>query len=360
MPDATPKKAGSGYLLNCASLVVIVAGLKLAGQVLVPLLIAVFMAIVCLPLVQRLQRQRVPRALAILLVLSGLISLLTGFGFVVGGSADELTQVLPGYRDRFQGVTATFSNWLHTHGIEVSPDALVTRFDKPILALISEGAKAVAAVVSNTLLVVLTTLFILFEAEGFPAKFRAAFHRPDSDLERFHRFARDMQTYLGVKTATSMATGLIIGLFVWALDIDFPLLLGLMAFLLNFIPTLGSIIAAIPAVMLAIISPGGGTVFLVIGGYAGVNVSIGNLLEPQLMGKELGLSPMVVFLSLVFWGWVWGPVGMLLSVPLTMVGKIFLAHTEGFSWVAVLLGDSVEERPKSLPPAAPPASPPGS
>ena len=359
MPDVTPKRAGSGYLLNCASLVVIVAGLKLAGQVLVPMLIAVFMAIVCLPLVQRLQRRRVPRPLAILLVLGGLISLLTGLGFVVGGSADELTQVLPGYRDRFQGVTATLSDWLHYRGIEVSPDALVARFDKPILALISEGAKGVAAVVSNTLLVVLTTLFILFEAEGFPAKFRAAFHRPDSDLERFHRFARDMQTYLGVKTATSMVTGVIIGLFVWALDIDFPLLLGLMAFLLNFIPTLGSIIADIPAVMLAIISPGGGTVFLVIGGYAGVNVSIGNLLEPQLMGKELGLSPMVVFLSLVFWGWVWGPVGMLLSVPLTMVGKIFLDHTEGFSWVAVLLGDGVEEPEKSLPPAAPPSGPPG-
>ncbi len=183
---------------------------------------------------------------------------------------------------------------------------------------------------------------MLFEADKFGSKFHTAFDSPMFDHDRFGRFSREMQTYLVVKTATSLGTGLLVGVSMWALGVDFPVLLALMAFLLNYIPTLGSIIAAIPAVMLALIEPGGSIALVVAGVYAGVNISIGSLLEPQLLGKELGLSPLVVFLSLIFWGWVWGPVGMLLSVPLTMSGKIFLAQTEEFAWVSILLGNSNE------------------
>ena len=207
-----------------------------------------------------------------------------------------------------------------------------------------DTARGLASAVSNILLVVLVTLFILFEADEFPNKFRQAFGEQPEGIRRFRDFSADIQTYLEVKTLLSAFTGLLIGLGLWFLGVDFALLLGVMAFLLNFIPTIGSIIAALPAVLIALIDTSLGTTAMVALLYGGVNLSVGQLLEPQMMGRSLGLSPLVVFLSLLLWGWLWGPVGMLLSVPLTMVVKIFLEHTEQYRWVAVLLGTGVGRR----------------
>ncbi len=138
----------------------------------------------------------------------------------------------------------------------------------------------------------------------------------------------------------SVATGLLIGVWVGVLGVDFAIFWGLVAFVLNFIQNLGSVIAAVPTTLLAMVQIGVGRGLLVALGYLVVNMVIGNFIEPHLMGRRVGLSTLVVVLSLVFWGWVWGPIGMLLSVPLTMVLKILLENTEEFRWVAVLLGDS--------------------
>ena len=154
------------------------------------------------------------------------------------------------------------------------------------------------------------------------------------------RMASQVQNYLVAKTAISAATGVVIGMWVGLMGLDFPLSWGLLAFMFNFIPTLGSIFAAVPAVLLALIQPdlGPESAAIIAAGYLAVNVMFGSLLEPTLMGHRLGLSTLVVFISLVFWGWVWGPVGMLFSVPLTMVVKITLENTHEFRWVAVMLG----------------------
>ena len=140
-----------------------------------------------------------------------------------------------------------------------------------------------------------------------------------------------------IKTAVSAVTGTVVGLWVAALGLDFALLWGLVAFLLNFIPNLGSIIAAIPAVLLAMVQFGPGRAAVIAAGYLVVNIVFGSVVEPMLMGRRLGLSTLVVFASLVFWGFVWGPVGMLFSVPLTMVVKIALENSKDFRWVAVML-----------------------
>ena len=121
------------------------------------------------------------------------------------------------------------------------------------------------------------------------------------------------------------------------MKVDYPLLWGLLAFLLNYIPNLGSIIAAVPTVLLTLVQLGWSAALIVFAGYSVVNVVIGSFIEPRFMGKGLGLSTLVVFLSLVFWGWVLGPVGMLLSVPLTMTLKIALESSEENRWLAKLL-----------------------
>ena len=156
---------------------------------------------------------------------------------------------------------------------------------------------------------------------------------------RFGKIITEMRRYLVIKTLISLITGTFITLWLWILGVDFALLWGFCAFVLNYIPNLGSIIAAVPTTLLAVLQLGFGYALLVALGYLVVNVALGNFVEPLWMGRRLGLSALVVLLSLVFWGWVWGPVGMLLSVPLTMVVKIMLENSEDLKWVAVLLGD---------------------
>ncbi len=130
---------------------------------------------------------------------------------------------------------------------------------------------------------------------------------------------------------------MVVAIWVWALGIDFPVIWGLLAFLLNFIPNLRSIIAAVPPVFLGYIQFGIGRAVLVAAGFGVVNLIFGNVVEPKFMGRKLGLFPLVAFLSLVFWGWVWGPVGMLLSVPMTMVVKIALESNPSTRWISILL-----------------------
>jgi len=206
--------------------------------------------------------------------------------------------------------------------------------------------RGVAGVLSNLLLVFFTIVFILAEAAGLPAKMKAAFGWGEGP-ERLNKILQEVQRFLAIKSVVSLVTGILVGVSLWLVGVDFPMLWGGLAFLLNYIPTLGSVLAAIPPVLLAMLQLGPGYALVVTLIFLVINVPMGNLVEPYFMGRRLGISTLVVFLSLVFWGWVWGPVGMLLSVPLTMILKILLENTEDLRWIAVFLGAS----PRSEPPA---------
>jgi predicted PurR-regulated permease PerM len=196
----------------------------------------------------------------------------------------------------------------------------------------------VGTVLSDSLLITLTVIFILAEANSFPTKLKQVLRNPERDLPLFTRFTTNMNRYIAIKTSVSIATGVVVTAILWILNVDFPLLWGLLAMLLNFIPTIGSIIAAIPPVMLAIVQAGPATAGAVAASFFLINMVMGNMVEPRFMGRGLGLSTLVVFLSLVLWGWLLGPIGMLLSVPLTMTAKIALEANPETSWIAYLLG----------------------
>ena len=207
---------------------------------------------------------------------------------------------------------------------------------------------------------------MLFEAAGLPRKVRAALGDPEADLSRFRATISDIQEYLSLKTWISVGTGFLAWLTCWGVGVDYAVLWGVVAFFLNYIPTLGSIIAALPPVLLALIQYGWTEALIVVAGYTAINTVVGSVLEPKIMGERLGLSGLVVFLSLVFWGYVWGPLGMFLSVPLTMVVKILLEDSDDLRWIAVLLGDGAEAKERdpaaaeadSTPTATPPESEP--
>ena len=216
------------------------------------------------------------------------------------------------------------------------------------MRLVAKMLSGLGGVLTNSFLILLTVIFILLEASSFPRKVRAAFGDPKNSLSQFSKITEAVNNYLAIKTLVSLGTGVVVTIWVGLLGIDFPVVWGLLAFLLNFIPNLGSIISAVPPVLLGYIQFGIGRALIVAAGYAVVNVVFGNWVEPKLMGRKLGLSTLVVFLSLVFWGWVWGPAGMLLSVPMTMVVKIALESHPSTKWISILL-DSESSIPRTLP-----------
>lgn len=202
----------------------------------------------------------------------------------------------------------------------------------------------VGNVMANLFLIILTIVFMLFEAQSLPKKLHLALDDPDMRLKQIDRFLQSVNQYMVIKTLVSLATGIIVGVGLTFIGVDYAMLWAVIAFLFNYIPNIGSIIAAIPAVLLAFIQLGpaaaGGTALL----YVGANMVMGNIIEPKFMGRGLGLSTLVVFLSLIFWGWLLGSVGMLLSVPLTMVVKIALESSKSGNWLAILLSDDIEDK----------------
>ena len=355
MQQPSVRAKGSRFLLTAAGAVIVIAGFKAASSLILPLMVAVFLAMISLPLLNWLQRMRVPTALAVPTTIMAALLVLGAIAVIIGGSIKDFTAQAPVYQERLTTISNDAQEWIAGLGVTL-PEELgrsLTELVDPAKAftMIAGTLKGVAGALSNLLLVLLTIVFILSEAAGFPAKLQRAFGTLESSA-RLEKIKGEVQRYLGFKTIISLATGLIVFIALTIIGVDFPLLWGMLAFLLNYVPTLGSIIAAVPPVLLAIVQLGPGHALATALVFVAVNVGLGNFLEPQLMGRQLGLSTLVVFLSLVFWGWVWGPVGMLLSVPLTMILKIMLENTEDLRWVAVLL-DAPARNPRRLKRATP-------
>lgn len=338
--ERTEEHPGARLLFILACLVVVVYGLKFAAPILLPAALALFLAVLGLPLMMGLRNRGVPEALAIFLTFVAIVGIFALLGLLASQSFSDFQVRANRYvvsLDQLQrSWIATLEQWT---GIPVG-QYITTDLVNPaaVVDFIGNALGRVTQIVTTGFLVLLIMAFMLGEATVFPDKFRYVLGGDAGADDRMARIVSEVQTYLGIKTMISVATGLILGIWAYAMELDFPVLLGLVAFVLNYVPTVGSIIAAVPAVLLSLILHGTLANFLLVaGGYVVVNTLFGNILEPSLMGRRLGLSTLVVILSLLFWGWAWGPLGALLSVPLTMVVKIFLENTQDLRWIAVLL-----------------------
>ena len=335
-----------------AAAVVVIAGLKLAQAILLPMIIALFVAILCAPLFTWLTRHRVPRLVAVLIIMVLVFLVVSGFGAVVGNSVDQFTEQLPTYQARWNHLANSMDGWLKANGIEtgtIQPFKMINAGSA--LSMLGGTLKGTVSAVSNGFMILLIVIFMLLEWSDFPKKVMLAFPDGERRRERAEVMGRQILHYLSLKTVLSLATGLAIGIWLAVVGLDFVVLWAVIAFALNFIPNIGSVIAAIPAVLLAVVQLGWGKALMVALGDLAVNTVIGNFIEPALMGHQLGLSPLVVFLSLIVWGWLWGPVGMLLSVPLTMMIKISLENDDSLRWIAVLLGPGESPPPPPKPSA---------
>ncbi|MDC0948304.1 AI-2E family transporter [Gammaproteobacteria bacterium] len=332
-------------LVGFAAFVIIIAGVKQAVDIVVPLLMAIFVAIISQPGVVALRRRGVPIGLALMLVITLVLGIAFAFGILIGTSADSFVAQIPTYEQQINRKFGGLLTWFgETFDLPVDYNLIQEIFSPgTAVALVGNFVNGLSGLLTNAFLIMVTAAFLLLEADQVPSKLRRILQRPESTLDGLRDIGLSVNSYLVTKTAISAVTGVFIGCWLWFFDIDFPVLWGLVAFALNFIPNIGSILAAIPAVLLALVQHGlsGG---LVTGlGYLLVNTVIGNIVEPRVMGARLGLSTLVVFCSLIFWGWVLGPVGMFLSIPLTMTVKIALQNSEGGNWLAVLLGSGTPE-----------------
>lgn len=340
MSDQVAWARGSRFLLTAAAFVVFVAGMREAAAFIVPFLLAIFIAIICAPAVFWLTRRKVPTFLAVLLVMLGIVAVGMLLGALVGTSVDTFIANQPLYQQRLKEEAATLLALLTHFGIDIPKQQFLDLVDPgAAMRMATSMLTSFGGILTNMFLILLTVVFMLFEAAGFPAKLRAAFANSELPQDYMNKVAAGIKRYLAMKTLVSLGTGITVYAWVALLGVDFPILWGLLAFLLNYVPNIGSIIAAVPAVLLAFIQFGGIRALIVAGGYILINVIFGNIIETKVMGRGLGLSTLVVFISLVFWGWILGPVGMLLSVPLTMTVKIALESGEDTRWIAVLLGD---------------------
>lgn len=330
----------SRAILVTAALVIIIAGMKQAAPLLVPFLLAIFIAVISFPLMSRLQQSGLAKGLSLTLVM--LLVVLAGFGLTVliGSSLTDFSQSLPEYQSMISAEWGDALRWLNEHGISVGEQLREIADPAAAMGLISSILKGFGNVLANSFLIILTVIFILMETACLTQKtlLLNEGNGQTGDAAFSQVFVEKLRNYMGLKTVISMVTGLFIALAMWLIGLDYPVLWGVLAFMLNFVPNIGSIIAAVPAVMLAVVQLGVPSAMAVATVYVAVNVIIGSIVEPRFMGKGLGLSTLVVFVSLVFWGWVLGPVGMLLSVPLTITVKLALDSKPETQWLGHLLG----------------------
>jgi len=338
MSDSGNKK--SNAVISVAAVVVVIYGMQMAKVLLVPFLLATFLALITVRPMQWLLQKRVPGILGAFVIVSAIMFLFAVIGTILGGSIAEFTAALPVYQARLDVIVEGFISFIveHLNGDE-SIESLVDMIDPGwAMGLAASILNSLKDVLTNTFLIIFTMIFMLLEVSSAKTKVEAAFGRSAESLRRPKAFLHNLGRYLGFKTLVSIATGMCAGLLTWSLGLDFPLLWAMLAFLLNYVPTIGSIIAAVPAVLLALVQLGPGAAGATALGYVAINITFGNIIEPRLLGYGVGISPLIVFLGLLFWGWVFGPVGMLLSVPLTMTLKLLLENDSSTRWIAILIG----------------------
>ena len=325
-------------LFNIAAFVIVVAGMRAASDILIPFLLALFISVIANPLVIKLRSRGIPIIGAIVLVILGIITIGIGITSLLGTSLNDFSDNLPQYKEMVNNSAANFFKFFEDRGLHISGSAIIERFDPgAAMSLTSSILSGLGGALSSGLLILLMVVFMLLEATIYKYKVRHIFGSKSDGASQVDSFSDTVNRYMLIKTGTSLATGIIATVWLMILGVDYPLLWGFLTFLFNYVPTVGSIIAAVPPALLALIQLGLVSSLLSVAGYFVINITIGSILEPRILGHGLGLSSLVVFVSLLFWGWVFGPVGMVLSVPLTMTIKIALSNSESGKWISTLM-----------------------
>jgi AI-2 transport protein TqsA len=343
MTEDSTSHRGTRFLVIAASLTIIVWGVNQAQPVLVLLLVSVFLAMLGTPPVIWLERKRVPTIVAVMIVVAAMIVILLLVGVFVGASVASFSDSMPLYQKRIHEQLLSLKTQLASKGVTITDQVLLDYLHPGALMSLTAGLlTGMGSALSNIVLILLTVVFMLLEASSFPHKLRAILGDPEQAFPQFTRFVDDIKRYMVIKTLISLCAGILVGTWLQILGVQYSILWGFLAFLLHYVPNIGMVFAAVPAVLFALIQLGVGGAALTAVGYLTISFILGSVVEPKVMGRRLGLSTLVVFLSLILWGSILGLIGMVLCVPITMTLKFAFENSDSTRWIAVLLGP---ERP---------------
>ncbi|MBN2191999.1 MAG: AI-2E family transporter [Polyangiaceae bacterium] len=322
---------------------------KLAAPIVVPLLLSAFVAAGMKPIIAALRRRGLPSWLAVLLAIVGAAMGVSSVAMLVVYATGEIRDAWPTYGPRLAAIKTQLNDWLQGVGFRHASVALqsldLRRVGENALA---SSVAGITRVLTAAVLIIFVTIFMLLELGNLDLKLdHVRTSRGGAPLARSPLPFDEIQQYILLKTVACSISGVAVGLWTAVFGLSAPVLWGLLMFLLRLVPQLGAVVAGVPAVLLAAIELGVGPALAIGVGILVINMIVANAIEPRIMGPALGLSPLVVLMSVAVWGWVLGPVGALLSVPLTVAVKIYCASTEDLEWVAVLLGPAREtHRPR--------------
>ncbi len=330
------------FFIVSASVVVVLAGVKMASVIIVPFLLALFMATILSPFFLWLKKIGLGEVFALIIIVLFLLLIISLMVTLIGSSVQDFSQNVPLYEIKLRNDLSQIIDTLDKWGLHIPKEDFVNLFQTGnLMRYIANTLKSLGSLLTNSFMIILTITFMLMEISQFTAKIEQT---NSNSLVQLIEISDKIKHYILLKAATSAATGIIIAIILEIFGIHYAILWGLIAFALNFIPNIGSIIAAVPAIIMAIVQYNFTVAFFVMLSYLVVNIIIGSIIEPRILGRGLGLSTLVVFLSLIFWGWLLGPIGMLLSVPLTIMIKIALDTQPNTKWIATLLSSGGDVR----------------
>jgi len=366
------RQMGNGVrmLLTMACIVVVVTGLKSASELFIPIFLGLFLAILSMPVLNWLTARGFPRPIAILLTIGVDFLVIGGLVFVASGAIPEFQDKRVVYAENMRKLFLDFSEnadqqierfsgfWTHSEeGEEILPPEdledqqiptfreLFNRYWDSTRIVDALGSFDIVSrftsIASKSFFAFVIMVFLLAESGRYLDKVQGVLRIGGPDLRRFQNSSQDFQRYLGIKTIASAATGVLAGAACSILGVDFAILWGLVAFLFNYVPVIGSIVAGFPPALLMLMERGFWPAMIVVACYFAINIAIGNFIEPMMMGRRFGISTLVVILSVMVWGFIWGPVGMFLAVPLTMMIKVMLENSPDLRWIAVMMGKNV-------------------
>lgn len=321
-------------------LLILLLVLKFSSALIVPFLVATALAIILAPTLNFFERKKIPKIISlIVIVLLGLMPLVILGGYI-GSEAKDFANNFSEITEKFNVSLDQFARFMDGFGIHVKH----REFDQilehnNIGEIIRNLAAQAGSQFSNIFLIFFMVAFMLMESKFFYNKMLKLAHESGKDVVELMRIIEKIKSYFSIKVKTSLFTAVWVLLVLWFYDVSYFYLWAALAFALNFIPVIGSILAAVPPIIMAFLDHSFMTSVWVAMWYLIINTVVGNILEPKIMGKGLGLSALIIFLSMTFWGWIFGPAGMILSVPLTMSFQFFFSQYKETEWIAFMLSD---------------------
>lgn len=343
MANQGSRTVGVNVIGGFAAFFVAAYGLRAMSDVFMPLVVALFLAMIGIAPLNWLIRRKVPRGMAVVVVFLFVMFGFLGVGFFLANAVSSFVEVVPSYKGKLDGLSDSLVHTLAHIGLKKPPKEFLDGIEpSSVVDMFTVAMGSLVSVLSQSLVVAFYLVFLLLEASRFRQKLVSAMG-PKADTSTIDQIVIDAQNYVGIKTGINFIWGLLVWIVAMLFGLSFSGLWGLVTFLFCFVPVLGPIASLLPPALFAFVDLGTVHALFLILSLITVHVVVGNVLEPLFIGKHLDLSPLVAFFAISFWGWIWGLVGMLLSVPLTMILKLCLEHTKDLRWLSVLIGSSPRE-----------------